>query len=91
MTSPALPEVHLLRRQTPGGAPRGTEPADQPDQGSDLLAAPKAGASTRPSQKRGAHGPHVGQWAQEPRPADSQGSWETKPTIVDPTSVAAGG
>lgn len=38
--------------RTPGGPPRGKEPADQPDQGSDLLAAPKAGASTRPSQKR---------------------------------------
>lgn len=88
MSSPALPEVHLLRRPGHPAGHHEEEPANQPDQGSDLLAAPKAGASTRPRQKQ------ERMWDNGPRtqgPADSLDSWETKPTILDPTSVAAGG
>lgn len=69
MTSPALPEVHLLRRH---GHPAGHH-EEQSLQTSRIRAQicsqrPRPGPSTRPSQKRGAHGPRVGQWAQEPGP-----------------------
>lgn len=92
MTSPALPEVHLLHR--PGHpASHHEEKSLQTSRikGSDLLAEPKAGASTRPSQTRERM---ALLWDNGPKtqgPAGSLGGWETKPTILDPTSVAAGG
>lgn len=83
MTSPALPEVHLLRR--PGHpASHHEEKSLQTSRikGSDLLAEPKAGASTRPSQKRERM---ALLWDNGPKtqgPAGSLGGWETKPTIL---------